>query len=163
MKVVSNAGPLIALARIGQLELLPILYGEIRIPSAVRYETVEQRPQSPGAALLESASWLRICHVKNHIAVELLQERLDKGESEAIVLAIELSADLLLMDEARGRRIAEARGLALIGTLGTLLLAKRRGIIEKVKPLVENLNASGFRMSNDLYHSILQLAGENQP
>jgi predicted nucleic acid-binding protein len=65
--------------------------------------------------------------VTNKLAVELLRERLDAGESEAIVLAMESKADLLLMDEARARRISEGRGIKLIGTLGLLAVAKKRG------------------------------------
>lgn len=158
MIVVSNAGPLIALARIERLDVLPALYKEIVVPSAVHQEVLGT--ERKGFSVLKTANWLRVEAVSARTAVTLLRERLDAGESETIVLALNLKADLVLMDEARGRRIAAARGLTLTGTLGTLLLAKRRRLIERVGPLLADLKAQGFRMSDALYRHILQEAGE---
>ena len=159
MIVVSNAGPLIALARIERLDVLPALYTEIVVPSAVHEEVLGT--ERKGFSVLKTASWLRVEAVSDRTAVTLLRERLDAGESETIVLALELEADLLLMDEARGRRIAAARGMTLTGTLGTLLLAKRKRLLERVEPLLADLAAKGFRMSGVLYRHILQEAGED--
>lgn len=159
MRIVSNAGPLIALARINQLDLLKNLYNQILIPKAVQQEVL-RLPHKPGSFEIANASWVRLCGVKDHLAVELLRERLDKGESEAIVLAIEQKADLLLIDEARGRYVADARAVRIVGTLGILILAKKQKIISELRPFLEKLTQEGFRMSINLYQKVLGLAGE---
>lgn len=160
MIVVTNAGPLIALAQIGHFSLLQLLYGQLHIPPAVRNEVIASGGGRPGAQEVDSATWICIVNVHDITAVQLLKERLDAGESEAIVLAIELKADLLLMDEARGRRVAETRDLNKIGTVGTLVLAKKRGLVASVTPLLDALMASEFRMSKELYRTAQMLAGE---
>ena len=160
MTVVSNAGPLIALARIEQLDLLPALYGPVMIPPAVEREVFGGGAERKGLSTLRDAEWLQTKPVSGQTAVTLLRGRLDAGESETIVLALELEADVVLMDEARGRRIASSRDLSLTGTLGTLLLAKKRHRIAQVKPLVHDLAAEGFHMSDALYQHVLENAGE---
>jgi predicted nucleic acid-binding protein len=160
MKVVCNSGPLITLSKLSKINLLKELYGTIIIPEKVRYEIVIQGRGAAGAEEVANASWINVQTVKNKLAVELLRERLDAGESEAIVLAMESKADLLLMDEARGRRISEGRGIKLIGTLGLLAVAKKRGLITQIKPLLEQLITVGFYMSSDLYQAMLEQAGE---
>ena len=160
MRVVANAGPLIAMARIGQFDLLQSLYGQIYIPPSVRAEVAISGRDRPGAEEVGIASWIHVVDVRDMTAVQLLRERLDASESEAIVLAIQIEAGLLLIDEARGRRLAEARGLHKTGTIGTLIMAKRRGLISAVTPLLDDLRTSGFRMGVDLYHEALRLAGE---
>lgn len=160
MIVVADAGPLIALAQIGQLGLLRSLYRRLYVPPSVRDEVVVAGCGRPGSDELASVAWVEVRAPRDTTAVDLLRERLDAGESQAIVLAIELGAALLLIDEARGRRLAEARGLPKIGTLGMLVVAKRRGLITAVTPLLNELGAQGFRMSVDLYRTAQALAGE---
>ncbi len=147
------------MARIGYLQLLPSLYEKVYIPVAVQEEVVTADRRT-GAEELKRASWVRLVTVANSTAVHLFRNRLDAGESEAIVLAVELNAELLLMDELRGRRIAEAVGLNTSGTLGTLVLAKKRGFLIEVRPLLGVLMTSGFRISNALYHEVLSQVGE---
>lgn len=162
MIVVANAGPLIALAQIGHIDLLRWLYGPVRISPVVREEVIASGHGRPGAAEVGTAGWIHVVEVRDKMAVEFLKERLDAGESEAIVLAIELNADLLLMDEARGRRVAEARGLHRTGTIGTLIMAKKQGFIPVVTPLLDKLRTMGFRMSEELYQTARRLAGEEK-
>lgn len=160
MIVVANAGPLIALAQIDHFALLRGLYGHLYIPTAVREEVVTAGQGRPGAGLTGDADWIDVVEVHDRAAVQILADRLDIGESQAIVLAIELDADLLLIDEARGRRVAEARGIARTGTIGTLIMGKRRGLLPSVAPELDKLQIAGFRMGQDLYESALALAGE---
>lgn len=160
MTVVANAGPLIALARIGHFALLRLLYNELYIPTAVRDEVVLFGETRPGAIELEVAEWIHIVTIGNQTAVQLLRERLDRGESEAIVLAIELEAELLLIDEARGRRVAQAQGLNYIGTVGVLIQARQNRLIAAVTPLLDELMASGFHMNEVLYRTAQELANE---
>ena len=162
MKVVANAGPLIALARIGRIELLPALYGRVQIPHAVRDEVSIAGEGRPGARNVVAAEWVEVIEARDRMAVELLRERLGKGESEAIVLAIEGGADLLLIDEERGRRVSEARGLSKTGTIGALVLAKRRGLIREIAPVLEELRQGGFYLTDQLYHAACLAANERQ-
>ena len=160
MIVVANAGPLIALAQIGQLDVLPALFGRIHIPTAVRHELIGQGDERPGVSEFKGARWLRTITVRDQTAVQLLQERLDPGESAAIVLAIQMNADLLLIDEARGRRVAEARGIRHSGAIGALIAAKQNGLLPMVTPLFDQLIERGFRMSEELYRRACLLADE---
>jgi len=157
MIVVANAGPLIALARIGCLDLLQTLYGQLRIPPAVWEEVLASGSGQPEAVTIGALPWIHVVEVHNVTAVQLMRDRLDAGESEAIVLALELNADLLLIDEARGRRVAEARGLNKTGTLGTLVMAKRRGLVPLVTPLLDQLRGVGFYVSGELHQTVRAL------
>lgn len=127
MSVVSNASPLINLARIGRLELLRELYAEIHIPDAVWQEVVVAGAGLPGAELVANAVWIKRHGVTNATLVRALRQDLDAGESEAIALALELEAGLLLMDESLGRETARHLGLRFIGIVGMLVEAKHSG------------------------------------
>ena len=98
----TNAGPVIALARIGCLDLLQSLYGQLHIPPAVRDEVVTLERGRPGAEQVDTAAWIRTVDVRDVTAVQLLRERLDAGESEAIVLAIQLAADFCSLTKRVG-------------------------------------------------------------
>jgi predicted nucleic acid-binding protein len=110
--------------------------------------------------------WIEIIKVKSRAAVDdlLQQQKLDLGEAEAIILAIDLNANLLIIDEQLGRSVAKQKGLEITGLLGALLEAKSKGIILHVKPIVDDLVAQAkFRVSADLYRKILSLASESSP
>jgi predicted nucleic acid-binding protein len=157
--VVSNTTPLVALAWLNHLDLLPTLFGNLHIPQAV-HDEIHHDPTAVGAAELASVSWLKISPVQDTMAVSLLLDQLDAGESEAIVLARELQAGLLLMDERRGRRRALQAGLNVVGTLGILIEARRQNLIGPLRPLLGRLQQLPFHVSEQLYQDVLQQVGE---
>jgi len=157
MSIVSNASPLINMARIQQLDLLRRLYGELTVPEAVWREVVVEGAGQPGAKEIEVASWIRVQPVTNRELVQALRQELDAGESEAIALALESGAEFLLMDERLGRETALHMGVRRTGLIGALVEAKRKGLISEVKPLLNALrDVAGFRVSEALYQRVLQ-------
>jgi predicted nucleic acid-binding protein len=160
MIVVSNTSPIIGLAAVGQLDLLCALWGQVLIPQAVRDE-VEEGANRPGGSSLATRPWIETRHVQNWLSVSTLQLELGAGESEAIALAAETGSDLLLLDEHKGRTIAIRLGLKVVGSLGVLILAKHRGLLPAVRPVMDDLiHESGFRVSRAVFERALRLAGE---
>jgi predicted nucleic acid-binding protein len=127
----------------------------------VRDEIRKPDRKRPGTVSFANADWLRTESVSNQSTRRLLHDNLDAGEREAIALAIELEAGVLLIDEALGRRVADSLGRTITGTLGVLLLAKEENLIEAVAPVVDRLVSTGFRIGDALYQSILERAGES--
>lgn len=125
MIIVSDTSPITSLSAIGKLNLLQQIYGTIIIPQAVYEEMAEVGYPVPGANEVTTLSWIETRQVKNQILVAQLQSELDRGESEAIALAIELNSDLLIIDENPGRSVANRLGINFIGILGILLIAKQ--------------------------------------
>lgn len=162
MIVVSDTSPITNLAAVGLLNLLHQLYQEVIIPQAVYDEMVRLGYIVPGTVEVQTLPWIKVKTVSDIQRVAILQNKLDIGEAEAIVLALELKADLLLLDERRGRKIASSLGLNQItGLLGVLLEAKQKGLISTIKPVVDLLiNENNFRISDRLYQKIIQVAGE---
>jgi predicted nucleic acid-binding protein len=160
MIVVSDASPLIALSDIGQLDLMHRLYGEIIAPEAVWQELVIGRERT-GRSKLTDAGWILRRSASNRELVFALLQDLDDGEAEAIALAVETKADLLLIDERLGRRTARHFGLNVVGVVGVLVDAKAHGMITAIKPYFEQLRAqAGFYLSDALYHRVLTDQGE---
>lgn len=157
MSVVSNASPLINLARIGQLDLLAKLYGELVVPEAVWHEVVLEGRGQPGAKEIEAASWVEVRSAANHELVRALQQELDAGEAEAITLALEIKAEFVLMDEHLGRETALHMGIRCVGLIGVLVEAKRKGLIGEIRPLMDALrDIAGFWVSDVLYRRVLR-------
>ncbi|HIE02781.1 MAG TPA: DUF3368 domain-containing protein [Thiotrichaceae bacterium] len=162
MIIVSNTSPIINLANVEQLELLNQLYGDITIPQAVFHEITVIGAGKAGAQEVETLSWFFTRAVQNTTVVNSLRSELDAGEAEAIALALEIKADLLLMDERRGCVMAQQMDVACSGVLGVLINAKHRGLISAVKPILDDLIAiAGFWVDNALYHRILQTVNED--
>ncbi|MDJ1179054.1 DUF3368 domain-containing protein [Roseofilum sp. BLCC_M91] len=164
MIVISDTSPITNLAAIGQLDLLRQLYNHVIIPVAVYNEMVGIGKVVPGTEEVQTLPWIQTQAVANGQQVAMLQgsrENIDLGEAEAIALALEMNTDLVLMDERRGRALAEELGLNVVGLLGILVQAKNNDFITEVKPLMDRLiQEVDFRISPDLYRLILQLAGE---
>jgi hypothetical protein len=161
MSIVSNASSLINLARIGKLDLLRQIYGELVIPEAVWREVVIEGEGQSGADEIKTATWVKTQPVTNRQLVQALRQELDAGEAKAIVLALETEAELLLMDERLGRETARHLGLRYTGLIGVLIEAKHKGLISKIKPHLDALrDVAGFRVSDALYKRVLQDEGE---
>ena len=161
MIVVSDTTPLIGLASIGKLELLYALFGEVYIPQAVFNETVTfGREESKAKQEVTNADWIHVVEVKDRLAVNILLDEMDLGEVETIVLASELNADWVLMDEKKGRRKLSQLNIPKIGTLGILLKAKQLGLVSIIKPEIENLQKTGFSISRLVVEEVLKMAGE---
>ncbi len=159
MVIISDTSPITNLIQIGRLGLLRALFNKIIIPELVYQELI----LIPGQLIvLSEADWMEIRGLSDKTPFTQLSTQLDKGEAEAIALCMELNADLLIIDEFKGRKIAEKHGLKLTGLLGILLRAKEKGLLVAVKPEMDRLkSAAGFRIHPKLYLDILILAGES--
>lgn len=150
--VVSNSSPLIALEQIGQLHLLQALFDTLLVPPAVVRET---------APTVTLPKWVNERALTQQIGPQLLSSSLGPGESEAISLALEVGAQWLILDDRPARRLAQSLGLPVVGTLGVLLAAKRRGLLlDALRPQLDGLIKSGFFIAPDLQEQILDDAGE---
>jgi len=163
MPVASNTSPLLNLAIIGRLALLREQFREIWVPPAVLKELrlEEDLPGSSPVREAREAGWLRVEEVKDRSFVQGLQRDLDKGEAEAIVLALQVNAEWTLLDEREGRRVAKSLGLRVTRTLGILLRARREGQVPSLQEAIEELREkAGFRIGAELVAHILGEGGE---
>jgi predicted nucleic acid-binding protein len=155
MIVVADTSPPLHLARIRRLELLPAVVGRVTIPRTVWAELVQAGTRSDVVAAIQAADWIEIA--EDPVAEDL---GLDPGETAAILLAENLRADALLIDERRGRAVAATRGISVIGTLGIVAGARRSGALERAAPVVAELRADGFWLSDALVKEFLRGLGE---
>lgn len=158
LKVVSNTTPLISLLKLGRLDVLMELYQEILIPTAV-FEEIEVGKNKSFYRNLSNIDWVKIIKIENEDARRYFLD-LDKGEAEAIILATEIGADLIIMDEKLGRFHAKHADLKVTGTVGVLIKAKREGIINELKPLLFELRAKDVWISEKFIDEILSLVHE---
>ncbi len=151
MIVVADASPLIALARIGRLELLQTMFLKLLLPEAVWREVVAAGLDRPGAGTIIQADWIEHRKVADVGLAELLRRDLGGGESEAIVLAREIGADLVLIDESAGRTAAKRLGLQVAGLVGVLIEARQRRLLTDPVAIVDDLHRkAGFWLSEEL-------------
>jgi uncharacterized protein len=161
--VVSDTSPIANLIVVGHVELLPQLFGMIVIPDVVYQELLANGKNHPVTQTVMMADWLAVRSVSDPSQAMILERdrKLDPGEANAIVLALELQATQLLVDERLGRMEAKRQGLSITGILGVLLAAKRQGLILAIRPILDRLvNEANFRISRRLYDEVLVLAEE---
>ena len=160
MKVVCNSSTVIALARISRLDILEKVVKSLMIPPAVYDDIVTKGAGRPGAAEVKEAKWIEKRNVSERELVMKLNVTLGRGESEAIALAKEVKADLVILDDEKARKAAISEGLRITGLLAFLVQAKEKDIIKRVKPLMDNLRQKDFFISEDLYQDAIGKAGE---
>ena len=146
--IVSDTSCLILYNKIGELELLHKLFGRIVITETVAKEFKRPVPR-----------WIEIINPTTNLHIGLLGF-LDAGEATSISLAKELKEVLLIIDESKGRKVAKELGITISGSLGVLLAAKNKGIISSVKPIIQKISETDFRLSEELIRRVLQFAKE---
>lgn len=158
MIIVSDTSPISNLLQIGEIELLRLTFSRVVIPNAVYHEICEI---DANRVALSNLPWIERLTVSDTALRDRLLRIVDPGEADAIALAVELSSDYLLIDEALGRSVAKNLGITITGLLGVLLRAKHDGHIVVVKPYIDRLvNEAGFRLSAALIDDTLHQAGE---
>jgi len=157
--IIADSSPLIALARINQLELLPQFATRVIIPPTVWHEITIGGKGLVGAKEVSQITWLEIQAAKPEL-VTSLKILIDPGEAEAIALAQTLSDPMLLLDDARARRVAERLNIRRIGTVGLLRWAKKVGLINEIRPYMETLQKNGIYIRPALIEAVLKDVGE---
>lgn len=146
--IISDSSCLIALTRIEKLDLLKNLYKEIIITNTVYQEFGGSLPD-----------WILVTDVKDKQKQEELEQILDKGEASSIALALEIDNSTLIIDEIKGRKIAQSYNVDIIGTIGIILLAGKKGLISDVIGTILRLVNKGFRLSDSLINKIIEKYG----
>lgn len=162
MIIVSDASPLILLARVGLLSLLKELFQEITIPEEVYQEVVVEGEGRPGSQEIKEASWIKVERVRDPELIEAFQRPgLSRKDAAVIALARERGAAAVLMDERRGRAVCWEVGLEVVGTGGLLVRAKEKGLVANIRDPLDRLIRQGFRLAPELYEAFLKEANED--
>ena len=158
LKIISNTSPLINLCKIDHLGLIEKLFGQIIIPEAVNYELFYNKAKTklPELRFLFEKSIIIVKTVKNKNFVNLLRSKLDYGEAEAIALAVEMKADSIILDETEARKEADNLKIKKFGFIGILIKAKKNGLIDDIKSLIDMAIKNGFWLKKDLYNKIIR-------
>ena len=158
-KVVVNSTPLIALAKANQLDLLRKLYGSIIVPEAV-YREVTEKEDIAAQRIRAAGEWIGIREVNPDLDRRMYRAKLHDGEVEVMLLAQEIGADVVVIDDSAARKTAEYLGLPLTGTLGIMIKAKALGLLPAVMPVVRQMEQSGIFYSAAIKEKIQKLCGE---
>jgi len=147
--IVSDTTCFIVLTNIGELELLQSTFGEIITTKEVVQEFGEELP-----------NWVIVKSATDKYRQRILETQVDRGEASAIALALEFPESMIILDDYRARKIAENLGLEITGTIGVIIIAKKRGIINSIKPYLEKIRATNFRLSEEIEMRALKEADE---
>ena len=158
-KVIVNSTPLIALAKSRRLDLLRHLYGRIVIPEAV-YREVTEKNDVVSQEVSQALEWIQIVRVDPNVDRRMYRAKLHEGEVEVMLLAQDMGADLVIIDDDAARKTAEYLELPLTGTLGVLIKAKERGFLEAVMPVVSAMEQHGIYFSGQLKQIVRNLSCE---
>ena len=147
--IISDTSCLLLLEKLGALDLLKKLFGTITITPEVGKEFNIKLPE-----------WFELSQPENKMYQKILEASLDKGEASAIALAIEHKDCLLIIDELKARKYAELLGLKITETLGVLIDAKLSGHLKSIRPLLDRIRTTNFRLSKELEQKALEKSGE---
>ena len=159
-EVISDTSPLQYLHQLGLLHFLPALAGRIVVPASVERELLAGRELGVNLPDLRTLDWVEIRRPTGRPALPLVND-LGLGETETLMLALESTDAVALLDDALARRVAEILKVRFTGTLGLLLDAKKAGLVTSVRPLLDRLQVLRFRLSSQARSTILKLAGED--
>jgi hypothetical protein len=158
-EVICNTSPLQYLHQIDQLEILPALTGKVLVPPAVVEELAEGAKQGVDLPDLSGLFWVEVRSPAAALAQPLVVN-LGPGETQVLMLALEIPGSIAILDDRFARRVADVRGIPVLGTLGLILNAKRAGILSQVGPSINKLERMGFRLSSQTRTAVMKLAGE---
>ena len=159
--VTVNSTPIILLHKIGHLDLLKKMYSKVLIAEAVHQEViVNSTDNNSGYDFISQCDWIEVIKIKNESARKTFVTSLHIGEVETMILAMEKSAYLCVLDDLLARKHAKRLNMNVIGTLGILIAAKKLNHIDAVKPLIDLLVSGGMYLSDSLYDAVLSLANE---
>lgn len=147
--IIADTSCLILLSKIGELELLRLLSNQVYVTSIVKMEFGSELPD-----------WIQIKDPSPNIFQGLLEKEIDQGEISAILLALETPSSLLIIDDQKGRRVAQRLNIKLSGTLGLFLKAKQMGVIKKISPILDKIRMTNFRINDKLFEDLKKAAGE---
>jgi predicted nucleic acid-binding protein len=147
--IISDTSCFIVLSKIGQMELLKELFGAVITTPEIAAEFAETLPE-----------WVKIVSVQDKQKQQLFEFQVDNGEASAMALALEVENALVIIDDYKARKLAKNLNINYTGTIGLIISAKRKGIISDVKPLLEKIKETNFRLLDELYRKTLELAEE---